>query len=145
MSGGEWWDFDLLEIQTELRVVRGGSRGDNGGDEGVPIRVDTVFMDGQQRQGDSENDVDVDEGLFGFDLLPGGSDSFVSVLLHGRGGVDCTDRFKNLSRDLPSELPRVRSREGGGRRVRPGSFPPPLHPLMMWPFLPRAAWWWIRQ
>ena len=52
--------------------------------------------------GDSDDDVDADEDPLGFDLLPGGSDRFVSVLLHGPGGVDCADRFMNLSRDLAS-------------------------------------------
>ena len=41
MSGGvERWDIDLLEIRTNLRVVRGGSRGDDGDGNGVPILVD---------------------------------------------------------------------------------------------------------
>ena len=39
-SGVERWDIDLLEIRTNLRVVRGGSRGDDGDGNGVPILVD---------------------------------------------------------------------------------------------------------
>ena len=42
--GGERWDFDLLESRTELLVVRGGSRGDDGDGGGVPILVDTMSM-----------------------------------------------------------------------------------------------------
>ena len=71
-------------------------------------------MDGQQRQGDLDDDVDVGEDPFGFNLRPGGSDGFVSALLHGPGGVDCADWFTNLSRNMTSERTRVRRREGGG-------------------------------
>ena len=73
-------------------------------------------MDGQQRQGDSDDGIDADKYPFGFDLLPGGSDGFVSVLLHGPGAVDCADRFTNLSRYLTLERTRVRKREGGGTK-----------------------------
>ena len=119
-SGGERWDFDLLEIRINLRVVRGGSRGDDGDENGVPILVDAVSMDRQQMQGNSEDGKDTDEDPFGFDLLPGGSDGFFSVLLHGPGGVYCTDRFTNLSRDLTLDRTRVRRRGGGGgQRGRP--------------------------
>ena len=58
----------------------GGSRGDYGYGDSVPIIVDAVLMDGQQRQGDSDDDFDADKDTFGFDLLPGGSDrKFVSA------------------------------------------------------------------
>ena len=67
-------------------------------------------MERQQRRGDSDDDVDADENPFGFDLLPGGSGGFISVLLHGPGTVDCADRFTNLSRDLTLERTRVRRR-----------------------------------
>ena len=87
-SGGERWDFDLLESRTELRVVRGGMRGDNGDGDCMAIQVDAVLMDGRQRRGDSNDDVDADEYLFGFNLLLGGSDRFVSILLHGPGAAD---------------------------------------------------------
>ena len=43
---GEQWDFNILEIRTKLLVVRGGSRGDDRGGDGVPILVDTVSMYG---------------------------------------------------------------------------------------------------
>ena len=97
--------------------MRGVSRGDNGdGDgDGVPILVDAVSMDGRQRRGDLDDDINSDEDPFGFDLLPGGSDGFISVLLHGPGGVNCDDRFTNLSRAMTSERTRVRRGERGGR------------------------------
>ena len=117
-----------------------GSRGEDRDGNSVPILVDAVSMDRQQRQGSSDDDVDADEYTFRFDLLLGGSDGFVSVLLHGPGAVDCADWFTKLSRDLNSERTRVKRREGGGQRFRPGYFTPPLPPLTMWPFLPRAAW-----
>ena len=41
--GEERWDFDLMEIQTKICVVRRGIRGDDGDD--VTILVDTVSMD----------------------------------------------------------------------------------------------------
>ena len=63
--------------------------------------------------GDSDDDVDADKDPFGFDLLPGGSDRFVSVLLHGPGGVDCADLFANMLRYLTLERTRVRRREEG--------------------------------
>ena len=46
-SGGERWDFDLLESQTELRIVRGGSRREDRDGDGVPILMDAVSMDRQ--------------------------------------------------------------------------------------------------
>ena len=66
----------------------------------MPILVVAVLMDGRQMRGDLDDDIDSDKDSFGFDLLPGGLDRFVSILLHGPGAVDCADRFKNLSRDL---------------------------------------------
>ena len=87
-SRGERWDFDLLESRTELRIVRRESIGDDRDSDGVPILVDAVLMDGRQRRGDSNDDVDADEYLFGFNLLLGGSDRFVSILLHGPGAAD---------------------------------------------------------
>ena len=112
-SGGERWDFDILESRTELRVLRGESRGDDGDGNGVLILVDNVLMDGRQKRRDPDDDVDADEYLFGFDLLLGGSDKFVSVLLHGPGALNCADRFTNMSRDMTSERIGVRKREGG--------------------------------
>ena len=139
-SGGERWDFDILETRTKLRIVRGGSIGDDGESDGMSILVDAVSMDRQQRRGGFDDGVHANKDPFGFDQLPGGSDGFVSVLIHGPGAVSCTDRFTNISRDTTSEHTRVRRREGGGgQRGCPGYFPPPLPPLMMWPFLPRAA------
>ena len=41
-----------MESRTNLCVVRGGIRGDDGDGNGVPILVDAVSMNGQQRQGD---------------------------------------------------------------------------------------------
>ena len=41
-SGGERWDLYILESRTKLRVVRGGSRGDVGNGDGVPILVEFV-------------------------------------------------------------------------------------------------------
>ena len=64
-SEGERWDFNFLESRTEFRVVRGRSRGDDRDGDGVPILVDAVLMDGRQRRGDSDNDVDVDEDCSG--------------------------------------------------------------------------------
>ena len=125
--------------------MRGVSRGDNGDGygDGVPILVDAVSMEGRQRRGYLDNDVNADEDPFGFDLLPGGLDGFISVLLHGPGGVNCADRFTNMSRGMTSERTRVRRGERGeGRRVCPGYFTLPLPLLMMWPFLPRAEWCW---
>ena len=63
-----------MEIRTEFRVVRGGSRGDYGDGEGLPILVDNVLMDGRQRQEDLDNGIDVEKDPFGFDLLLGGWD-----------------------------------------------------------------------
>ena len=71
---------------------------------------------------DSYDDVDSDKDPFGFDLLPGGSDLFVSFLLHGPGAVDCADWFKNLSRDMTSERTRVGRREGGVTKGPPRIF-----------------------
>ena len=79
-------------------------------------------MDRRQRREYSDDDVDADEDCFRFDLLPGGSDGFVSVLLHGPGGVDCADRFTNILRDLTSERTRVRRREGEGTKGPPMIF-----------------------
>ena len=50
-SGGERWDFDILESRTEICVVHGGRRGDDRYGDGVPILVDAVLMDVQQSQG----------------------------------------------------------------------------------------------
>ena len=36
-----------MESRTELRIVRGGSRGDDGDSDGVPILVEAVLMEGQ--------------------------------------------------------------------------------------------------
>ena len=139
-SGGQRWDFDLLEIRTDLRVVRGGSREDGGDDDGVSVLVDSVSMDGRKRRGDFDDEVDADKDPFGFDLLPRGSDGFVSALLHRPGAVNCADQFTNLLRDLTSERTMERRREEGERRGLPGYFPPPLPPLTMWPLLPRTVW-----
>ena len=76
-------------------------------------------MDGQKSQGDLDDDIDADEYRFGFDLLPGGSNRFASVLLLGPGSVDCADRFTNLLRDLTSECTGVRRREGKGTKGTP--------------------------
>ena len=46
-SGGERWDFDLLERRTEFLVMHRGSRGDDRDGKGVPILVGAVFMDGR--------------------------------------------------------------------------------------------------
>ena len=89
------------------------SRGDDGNDNGWPILVDAVLMNGQQRQRDLYNDVDADRDPFGFDLPPGGSDRFVSILLHEPRSVDCTNWFTNMLRGLTSERTRVMRREGG--------------------------------
>ena len=74
MSGGERWDFDILESRTELRVVRGGIIGYDRDGDGVPILVDAVLMDGRHRRGYLDDDVNADKDPFGFDLLPGGLD-----------------------------------------------------------------------
>ena len=44
-SGGERWDFGLLESRTELRIVRGRSRGDEKDSDGVHILMGAVLMD----------------------------------------------------------------------------------------------------
>ena len=54
--------------------MHGGSRGDDGDGNGVPVLVDAVLINGRHRRGDSDDDVNADEDLFGFDLLPEGSD-----------------------------------------------------------------------
>ena len=121
--------------------MRRGSKGDNGDSNGVPILVDTVLMDRQQRRGDSDDDIHADEDPFTSDLILGGLDRLISVLLHGPGAVNCADRFKNLSMDLTFERTRVRRRERvGGQRIHTGYFHPSLLPLIMWTLLSRAAW-----
>ena len=119
--GGEKWEFNLLENRTELCVVRGGIIGDNRDADCVLILVDSVLMDGRQK-GYSDDDVDADEYSFGFDLILGGSDGFVSFLRHVPGAVDCADRFTNMSRDMTSERIGVRKREGGGTKGPPRIF-----------------------
>ena len=69
-----------------------------------------------------DNNVDANEDLFRFNLLPGGSDGFVFVVLHDTGGVNCADRFTNMSRDMTSERIGVRKREGGGTKGTPRIF-----------------------
>ena len=139
-SGGERWYFDLLESWTELRVVRRGSIGDDRDGDDVPILVDAVLIDGRQRRGDLDDDVDADKDPFRFNMLPGGSDGFVFVLLHGPGGVDCADWSTNLSRDPTLERTRVKRKEGEGTEGPPRIFYSSSASMMMWPFLPRAAW-----
>ena len=117
-SRGERWDFDILEIWIELCVVRGGSRVDDGAGDGVLILVEAVLMDRKQRRRYLDGDIDADKELFGFNLLPEGSDGFVSALLHGPGAIDCAHWFTYMTRDMTSERMRVRMREGGGGGVK---------------------------
>ena len=111
-----------MNIRTELLVLCGGIRKYDRDGGGLPILVDAMSMDGQQRRGDLEDDVNADKDPFGLYLLPGGSDEFVSVLLHRPVAVDCTDWFTNPAWDLTSECTRVRRREKGRTKGPPRIF-----------------------
>ena len=109
-SGEERWDFNIMEIRTKLRVVRGGIRGDDRDGDGVPIMVDVVLMNRQQRRGDSDDDVDANEDPFSFDLLPGGSDGqfgsaarWCSSPSRNNGGTSASRRPGILHRTLGFE------------------------------------------
>ena len=104
-AGGEQWDFDIIESPTELCVVRGGIREDKGDSDGMPILVDTVLMDGQQRRGDLDNDVDAEEYPFGFELLPGGLDR-----QFGSAAQWCYCCRRNSGRTSASQWPGILNR-----------------------------------
>ena len=70
----------------------------------MSILVDTVLMEGRQRQGDSDDDFDTDEDPFGFDLIPGGSDGNLD---RRRDGVP-----------VAAEIMAGRARVGGRRSYR---------------------------
>ena len=69
----------------------------------MTIMVEAVSIDVRQRRGNSDDDLYADKYPFGFNLLLGGSDGFVSVLLHRPGAINCADRLTNLLRYLTLE------------------------------------------